>query len=108
MPEQNKPDIPESSEEEVFLYTLLRKMGSSEEEAITYTKIMFKTISEPILERMDASSARMEDQFELFKDVLNERLKSQETKYTVLIWVIGASTVILSIVLTLLTVLGGD
>ena len=101
MPKQSKPDIPESAEEEVFLYTLLRKMGSNEEEAITYTRIMLKTISGPILDRMD-------DQFESFKDMLSERLKSQETKYTLLIWVIGASTVILSIVLTLLTVLGGD
>lgn len=89
MAKQDKPDIPDSAEEEVFLYNLLQKMGCDGEEAIILTKIMLKTISEPILNRMDISSSRMEDQLKAQNEVLDARLKAQDSKYSLLLWFIG-------------------
>ena len=40
MAKQDKPDIPDSAEEEVFLYNLLQKMGCDGEEAIILTGIV--------------------------------------------------------------------
>lgn len=43
---------------------------------------MFKTISEPVLERMD-------DQYRSLKESIDAKIDAQNTKYNVLIWVMG-------------------
>ncbi|MCY3629152.1 MAG: hypothetical protein OXI05_04950 [Bacteroidota bacterium] len=76
-------------------FVLLRKLVKtgrwSEAETIEYVEI-----------QKEMPSANFESKL----DVLNETLKAQNTKYNVLIWVIGGATVVLSTVITLLSVLG--
>ena len=50
---------------------------------------MLKTISEPILNQMDISYSRMEDQLKAQNEVLDARLKAQDSKYNLLLWFIG-------------------
>ncbi len=64
-------------------------MGCTGEQAIAYTKIMFKLISNPILDRMDNSIERVEARLESKLDTQNTKLDVQNTKYNVLIWLLG-------------------
>ena len=53
-----------------------------------------------------ALNKTLEAQMEAFKDLIETQMKIQNTKYNVLIWVIGGATVVLSTVITLLSVMG--
>jgi len=73
-------DIPSSSEEEIFIFKILTKMGCSSTEAIAYSKIMFKTISEPILERVDASIELVATELKTFAQLLEARDEKMEAR----------------------------
>jgi len=109
-PNPEDMDIPSSSEEEIFIFKILTKMGCSSTEAIAYSKIMFKTISEPILERFDASIELVAKELKTFAQLLEARdekmeardekmeaqrasleakIDAQNTKYNLLIWIAG-------------------
>ncbi len=55
MPKQDQADIPSSTEEEVYVFTLLEHMGCSGKEAVAFTKSLFHMLSTPILEQIKSS-----------------------------------------------------
>ena len=93
MDRKEKPDIPDSVEEEVFLYTPLKKMGCDGDEALIFTKIMFKTISEPVLKRVDdqfqAFKESIDAKFDIQKESMEAQKESMEAQLSNLRWVIG-------------------
>ncbi len=60
MPKQNKADLPSSTEEDVYVFTLLEKMGCSGKEAVAFTKSLFNMLSTPILEQIKSSHMQLE------------------------------------------------
>ncbi len=47
MPKQDKADLPSSTEEEVYVFTLLEHMGCSGKEAVAFTKSLFNMFVYP-------------------------------------------------------------
>ncbi len=89
----DNPDIPDSVVEDVFLYNLLKKMGCDGDEALIFTKIMFKTISEPVLERMDnqfqAFKESIDTKLDQQKESMDQQKESMDAQLSNLRWVIG-------------------
>ncbi|MCY4672384.1 MAG: hypothetical protein OXD43_01220 [Bacteroidetes bacterium] len=85
---------------------LLRKKELTADEANEPTEIISEMASSTVLDRIDTSNARLEAQFQSLREAQNTKLDAQNTKYNVLIWVIGFATVILSAVITLNSLLG--
>ena len=83
---------------------LLRKSGLKTDEANELTELISEMASANIISQFGGKIEALES---TLRTELKAQKESQDAKYTILIWVIGASTVILSIVLTLLTVFGG-
>ena len=78
MAKENKPNPPASAEEDVFIFNLFRKMGSSGEEATTFHRIMQNTASANIVAQLGSKI-----------DAQNAKIDAQDKKYTLLLWFIG-------------------
>jgi len=101
MDRQDNSDIPVSTEEEVFIYNILKKMGCNGREAIAFTKSLFNLISEPIIPKNDESNRQLIDRIDVFGsrlDAFGFRLDAQNSKINLLIGLVsGGITLILAL-----------
>jgi len=85
---------------------LLRKAGHKPDDANEITELISNMASANIVSRfeskLDTSNTRLESKI----DIQNSRIDAQNSKYNVLIWVIGAGVVILSTVITIVGLAG--
>ena len=79
MPKQNKAGLPSSTEEEVYVFTLLEHMGCSGKEAVAFTKSLFNMLSTPILDQIKSGHMQLESSLEAKIDVQNSRLEAQNS-----------------------------
>ncbi len=79
MPKQDKADLPSSTEEEVWVFTLLEHMGCSGKEAVAFTKSLFNMLSTPILDQIKSGHMQLESSLEAKIDVQNSRLEAQNS-----------------------------
>ncbi len=77
MPRQNKADLPASTEEEVYVFTLLEHMGCSGKEAVAFTKSLFNMLSTPILNQIKSSHMQLESSLEAKMDVQKSSLEAK-------------------------------
>ena len=77
MPKQNKADLPSSTEEEVYVFTLLEHMGCSGKEAVAFTKSLFNMLSTPILNQIKSSHMQLESSLEAKMDVQKSSLEAK-------------------------------
>ncbi len=77
MPKQNKADLPSSTEEEVYVFTLLEHMGCSGKQAVAFTKSLFNMLSTPILEQIKSSHMHLESSLEAKMDVQKSSLEAK-------------------------------
>ncbi len=77
MPKQDKADLPSSTEEEVYVFTLLEHMGCSGKEAVAFTKSLFNMLSTPILEQIKSSHMQLESSLEAKMDAQNSSLEAK-------------------------------
>ena len=77
MPKQNKADLPSSTEEEVYVFTLLEHMGCSGKEAVAFTKSLFNMLSTPILEQIKSSHMQLESSLEAKMDAQKSSLEAK-------------------------------
>ncbi len=77
MPKQDKADLPSSTGEEVYVFTLLEHMGCSGKEAVAFTKSLFHMLSTPILEQIKSSHMQLESSLEAKMDARNGSLEAQ-------------------------------
>jgi len=77
MDRQDNSDIPVSTEEEVFTYSILKKMGCNGKEAIAFTKGLFSLISEPIFQKIDESNRQLNDRM----DAVESKMDALESKF---------------------------
>ncbi len=74
MPKQDQADIPSSTEEEVYVFTLLEHMGCSGKEAVAFTKSLFHMLSTPILEQIKSSHMQLESSLEAQNGSMKEKI----------------------------------
>ncbi len=77
MPKQNQADLPSSTEEEVYVFTLLEHMGCSGKEAVAFTKSLFNMLSTPILDQIKSSHMQLESSLEAKMDAQNNSLEAK-------------------------------
>ncbi len=77
MPRQDKADLPSSTEEEVYVFTLLEQMGCSGKEAVAFTKSLFNMLSTPILDQIKSSHMQLESSLEAKMDARNSSLEAK-------------------------------
>ena len=77
MPKQDKVDLPSSTEEDVYVFTLLEHMGCSGKEAVAFTKSLFHMLSTPILEQIKSSHMQLESSLEAKMDARNRGLEAK-------------------------------
>jgi len=82
---------------------LLRKVGHKPDEAVELTELIFSMASANVLDRIDASNDRLDSKMDLNNDRLNSKIDSitvrleskidaQNTKYNVVILLLGVLT----------------
>jgi len=84
MDRQDNSDIPVSTEEEVFTYSILEKMGCNGKEAIAFTKGLFNLISEPIFQKIDGSNRQLNDRMDAVEskiDAVESKMDALESKF---------------------------
>ena len=79
MPKQNKADLPSSTEEEVYVFTLLEHMGCSGKEAVAFTKSLFNMLSTPILEQIKSSHMQLEAKMDAQNSSLEAKMDVQNS-----------------------------
>jgi len=83
MDRQDNSDIPVSTEEEVFTYSILEKMGCNGKEAIAFTKGLFNLISEPIFQKIDENNRQLNDRMDAVEskiDAVESKIDAVESK----------------------------
>jgi len=80
MDRQDNSDIPVSTEEEVFTYSILKKMGCNGREAIAFTKNFFNLISEPIFQKIDESNRQLNDRMDALESKFDSKIDAVESK----------------------------
>ncbi len=79
MPKQNKAGLPSSTEEEVYVFTLLEQMGCSGKEAVAFTKSLFNMLSTPILEQIKSSHMQLEAKMDAQNSSLEAKMDAQNS-----------------------------
>ena len=64
MKKKEEPVFPSSTEEDVYVYTLLKQMGCSGKEVLVFSKSLLKMFSAPVLDQIDAKHAQLQAKLE--------------------------------------------
>ena len=89
---KNKPNLPQSTEEEVFVYVLLTRFGCTGEEATALWNIIKNMASSTVIDRIDAGYTRLESKIDAQNsliDAQNSLITAQNSKYNLLIGLIS-------------------
>lgn len=89
MKKKEKSVFPSSTEEEVYVYILLKQMGCSGKEALVFSKSLLKMFSAPVLDQIDAKHAQLQAKLEAKLDAHKSEINHLRWYISIGVAVIG-------------------